>query len=145
MNIGGLAPARGARRSPFRKGRGIGSGWGKTAGYGSKGQRARKGTKGPDFEGGQMPLAQRFPKRGFHNPFRVEYAAVNLKDLAGFAAGSVVDPAALAAKGLARRASRVKVLGDGEAPKGLTIKAHKFSKSAAAKLAAAGSKTEVLA
>jgi large subunit ribosomal protein L15 len=145
MNIGKLAPAKGARKLPYRKGRGIGSGWGKTAGYGAKGQKARKGSKGTAFEGGQMPLAQRFPKRGFHNPFRVAYAPVNLKDLATFAAGTVVDPAALYAQGLAHKPALIKILGDGAAPKGVTVKAHKFSKTAAEKLTAAGSKTEVLA
>lgn len=145
MRISELAPSRGARKEGYRKGRGIGSGWGKTAGKGSKGQSARKGAKGPAFEGGQMPITQRFPKRGFHNPFGVDYDVVNLKDLARFEANAAVDPAALHALGLVKKNSRVKVLGTGDAPKGLTVKAHKFSKSAAEKLAAAGGKTEVLA
>jgi large subunit ribosomal protein L15 len=145
MKISGLSPARGSRKTAYRKGRGIGSGWGKTAGAGSKGQRARKGAKGPAFEGGQMPLAQRFPKRGFFNPFGTDYEVVNLRDLAGFTASAAVDPAALHAQGLVGKNARVKILGDGDAPKGLTVKAHKFSKSAAEKLAAAGGKTEVLA
>jgi large subunit ribosomal protein L15 len=145
MNISGLAPARGARKVSYRKGRGIGSGWGKTAGFGSKGQKARKGTKGTSFEGGQMPLAQKMPKRGFHNPFRQTYAVVNLKDLGRFSGSAVVDPQALHAQGLVRKGIRVKVLGTGEAPKGLTVRAHKFSQSAAEKLTAAGGKIEVLA
>lgn len=146
MDIGTLSPAKGARKEGHRRGRGIGSGWGKTAGRGSKGQKARSGgTKGTDFEGGQMPLAQRMPKRGFHNPFRQAYAVVNLKDLSAFAAGATVDPAALCQKGLVRKSLKVKILGDGAAPQGLVVKAHKFSKSAIEKLTAAGGKTEVLA
>ncbi len=144
MKISALAPSRGARKVSFRKGRGIGSGWGKTAGSGSKGQKARKGTKGTSFEGGQMPLAQKMPKRGFHNPFREAYAVVNLKDLGRFAGTALVDPEALSAQGLVRRHARVKILGTGEAPKNLTVKAHKFSHSAAEKLTAAGGKIEVL-
>lgn len=145
MKISDLAPSRGARKTAYRKGRGIGSGWGKTAGFGSKGQSARKGAKGPAFEGGQMPITQRFPKRGFHNPFGTDYEVVNLKDLTKLSADAPVDPAALSAKGLVRKNARVKILGDGEAPKGLVVKAHKFSKSAVEKLTAAGGKAEVLA
>lgn len=145
MRISELAPAAGARKEGYRKGRGIGSGWGKTAGYGSKGQSARKGAKGPAFEGGQMPITQRFPKRGFHNPFGTDYAVVNLGDLSRFEGKSPVDPAALFEQGLVKRGARVKILGNGDAPKGLVVKAHKFSKSAADKLAAAGGKAEVLA
>ena len=145
MKISDLTPSQGARKVPHRKGRGIGSGWGKTAGFGSKGQSARKGTKGPGFEGGQMPITQRFPKRGFFNPFGTDYEVVNLKALGVFAAGTPVDPALLSEKGLVRKNARVKVLGDGEAPKGLVVKAHKFSKSAVDKLTAAGGKAEVLA
>jgi len=144
MKISGLAPAQGARKEGYRKGRGIGSGWGKTAGAGSKGQSARKGAKGPAFEGGQMPISQRFPKRGFHNPFGTDYEVVNLKDLAKLESGAPVDPVVLREKGLVRKRGKVKILGNGEAPKGLVVKAHKFSKSAIEKLTAAGGKAEVL-
>lgn len=145
MKLTDLAPAGGARKVGYRKGLGIGSGWGKTAGRGAKGQRARSGgAKPPGFEGGQMPLAQRMPKRGFHNPFRIEYAVINLKDLAKLKSATV-DPAALHQLGLVKKDVRVKVLGDGEAPKGMLVKAHKFSKRAVEKLTAAGGKIEVLA
>jgi large subunit ribosomal protein L15 len=145
MKISDLAPARGARSKSVRVGRGLGSGLGKTCGKGSNGQKARSGgTKAVGFEGGQMPITQKMPKRGFNNIFRVEYDVVNLKDLARFDSGTQVDPAALAAKGMVRKRAKVKILGVGEAPKQMTVRAHKFSKSAAEKLAAAGGKTEVL-
>jgi len=144
MKLNQLAPAKGARKSKHRVGRGVGSGWGKTAGYGSKGQKARSGSKGAGFEGGQMPLSQKMPKRGFHNPFKTVYEVVNLKDLGRFQAGSTVDPVQLHAQGLVRKNANVKVLGVGDAPKSMTVKAHKFSKSALEKLAAAGGKAEVL-
>jgi len=145
MKINSLAPARGARKQGKRVGRGIGSGLGKTAGKGSNGQKARSGgTKGIGFEGGQMPITQKMPKRGFNNIFRTEYEIVNLKDLVRFESGSQVDPAALAAKGLVRKHARVKILGVGEAPRQLNVRAHKFSKSATEKLVAAGGKAEVL-
>ena len=145
MRIHELAPARGARKKSVRIGRGIGSGLGKTSGKGSNGQKSRSGgTKAPGFEGGQMPLAQKMPKRGFFNPFREVFEVVNLKDLGRFEAGAAVDPDALKAKGLVRDVKRVKVLGTGEAPAKLTVKAHRFSKSAVEKIAAAGGKAEVL-
>jgi large subunit ribosomal protein L15 len=145
MKIDQLSPARGARKVGYRKGLGIGSGWGKTAGRGSKGQKARSGGgTAPGFEGGQMQLAQKMPKRGFNNyRFRTEYAVINLKDLAKF--GAAVDPEILYKAGMIRKDSLVKILGVGDAPKGLQIKAHKFSKSAVDKLTAAGGKIEVLA
>ncbi len=146
MKIAELVPASGARREGHRRGRGIGSGWGKTAGRGSNGQKARSGgAKGPGFEGGQMPLAQKMPKRGFFNPFRTQYEVVNLQDLARFQAGATVDPEALTQAGLVRKNRPVKILGQGEAPRGLHVKAQKFSKSAAEKLTAAGGKAEVQA
>lgn len=145
MKISNLAPARGARRARTRVGRGLGSGLGKTSGKGSNGQKARSGgTKGVGFEGGQMPLTQKLPKRGFFNMFKKTYDVVNLKSLAGFAAGAPVDPAALAARGLVRKQARVKILSQGDAPQGLTVRAHKFSKQATEKLAAAGGKAEVI-
>lgn len=145
MKIFNLAPARGARRTRTRVGRGLGSGLGKTSGKGSNGQKARSGgTKGVGFEGGQMPLTQKLPKRGFFNRFKKTYDVVNLNSLDGFAAGTPVDPAALAARGLVRKQARVKILGDGDAPQGLTVRAHKFSRQATEKLAAAGGKAEVI-
>ncbi|MCK5240927.1 50S ribosomal protein L15 [bacterium] len=145
MKINDLAPARGARRKSTRVGRGLGSGLGKTSGKGSNGQKARSGgTKAVGFEGGQMPITQKMPKRGFNNIFRIEYEVVNLKDLARFDSNTQVNPEVLADKGLVRKNRKIKILGVGEAPKQLNIKAHKFSKSAAEKLAAAGGKTEVL-
>jgi large subunit ribosomal protein L15 len=145
MKIDQLSPARGSRKVGYRKGLGLGSGWGKTAGRGSKGAGSRSGaTISPGFEGGQMPLAQRMPKRGFNNyRFRVEYDVVNLRDLAK--AGTDVNPESLYRAGLVGKKARIKVLGTGEAPKGLQVKAHKFSKSAVEKLTAAGGKIEVLA
>jgi large subunit ribosomal protein L15 len=142
-----LAPPSGSRRKPKRKGRGPGSGNGTTAGKGYKGQKCRAGAHiRPGFEGGQMPLQRRLPKRGFKNPFRVEYDPINVSQLAKiFAAGEVVDPEVMKAKGaISRTAKRVKVLGNGEIASGLTIKAHAFSKSALEKIQAAGGTAEVL-
>ena len=150
MKLGDLRPPRGARKPRKRVGRGPGSGHGKTSTKGHKGHKARSGGgKGPGFEGGQMPLYRRIPKRGFKNPFRREFAVVNLGDLARcFPQGGEVGPEALVGAGLlATRASHlVKVLGDGELAAGaaLTVRAHAFSKAAAAKIAAAGGQTEVL-
>jgi large subunit ribosomal protein L15 len=145
MKLDQLSPARGARKVGYRKGLGIGSGWGKTAGRGSKGQKARSGGHtAPGFEGGQMPLSQKMPKRGFNNyRFRVEYSVVNLKDLTKL--GTTVDPEVLYKAGLIRKNSLVKILSVGDAPKGVQVKAHKFSKVAVDKITAAGGKTEVLA
>jgi large subunit ribosomal protein L15 len=130
-----------------RIGRGQGSGNGKTAGRGHKGAKSRSGYKFKrGFEGGQMPLHRRVPKRGFHNPFRVEYEVVNLDTLATrFDAGTVVTPALLLERGLMSGATRrLKVLARGEVDKALTIHAHKFSGKAAEKIAAAGGTTEVI-
>jgi large subunit ribosomal protein L15 len=131
-----------------RIGRGHGSGNGKTAGRGHKGAKSRSGFKFKrGFEGGQMPLHRRVPKRGFHNPFRVEYEVVNLDTLGEkFDAGAVVTPDLLREKGIVPRGkARIKVLARGEVGKGLTVHAHKFSGKAAEKIAAAGGATEQLA
>ena len=147
MSLSKLRPPAGATHSKKRVGRGQGSGNGKTAGRGHKGAKSRSGfTHKRGFEGGQMPLHRRVPKRGFHNPFRVEYAVVNL-DMLGevFEAGSSVTPELLRERGLVRKSRvKVKVLGRGDITKNLTVKAHKFSGSAAEKIAAAGGTAEVI-
>jgi large subunit ribosomal protein L15 len=140
-----LRPASGATHYRKRVGRGPGSGHGKTAGRGSKGQRSRSGYRHQrGFEGGQMPLHRRVPKRGFTNIFRVEYDIVNLSDLDRFEAGAAVNPETLHAARLARKTRPVKILGDGEIKKALTVSAHKFSASAKARIEAAGGRCEVL-
>jgi large subunit ribosomal protein L15 len=141
-----LAPAAGATKKRKRIGRGPGSGHGKTSGKGHKGRGARSGgNTPPGYEGGQMPLQRRLPKRGFHNPFREEYSIVNLGQLdAGFDAGAVVDAEVLRARGMVRKGRRIKVLADGMLTKSLTVKAHKFSAAAKQKLEAAGGTTEVI-
>lgn len=146
MDLSNLQPALGSTRNRKRIGRGHGSGTGKTAGKGHKGQKARAGGSiKAGFEGGQMPLQRRLPKRGFTPLSRMEYALVNLRDLELFDAGSVVDVEALGKAGLVGQLKDgVKILGDGELTKALTIKAHKFSKSAQEKIAAAGGTAEVL-
>ena len=144
MKLHDLKPAPGSKRAPRRVGRGIGGKGGKTAGRGSKGQGARN-TVSPRFEGGQTPLHRRTPKaKGFKNPFRVEYAVVNLDTLDGFESGATVDPAALRAKGLVAKRGLVKVLGRGEVTKALTVKAHAFSTAAKDAITAAGGTTEVI-
>ena len=147
MDLSNLKPPKGANRNRKRVGRGPGSGLGKTAGRGSKGAQSRSGYKQKrGFEGGQMPLHRRLPKRGFHNPFRVEYAVVNLDDLsAKFAAGAVVTPDVLRAERLVTTKQPIKVLARGEIAVALTVKAHKFSGKAAEKIAAAGGSVETLA
>ena len=147
MNLETLGPAEGAVKNTKRRGRGVGSGQGRTGGRGSKGQRSRSGySSRPGFEGGQMPLQRRVPKRGFHNPFRVAYEVVNLDTLAArFDAGTVVTPDLLRERGLvARRTSPVKILARGEVGKALTVRAHKFSGKAAEKIAAAGGQVQSL-
>ena len=136
----------GANKARTRKGRGIGSGNGKTAGYGSKGQKARSGVKRAGFEGGQMPLQRRLPKVGFNNIFATRYAIVNVADLEKvFEAGAVVDTEALKAKGLVKKTlDGVKILGNGELTKALTVKAAAFSASAKEKIEKAGGKAEVM-
>jgi large subunit ribosomal protein L15 len=147
MKLHELSPAAGATRDVKRIGRGHGSGNGKTAGKGHKGQKARSGGSiRPGFEGGQMPLQRRIPKRGFNNIFAKQYAIVNLSDLeAKFEAGSVVDTDAIVAAGLVKNPKDgIKVLGNGDVTKSLTVKAAAFSKSAIEKIEKAGGKTEVM-
>jgi large subunit ribosomal protein L15 len=146
MDLSNLQPAYGSTRAKKRIGRGHGSGTGKTAGKGHKGQKARSGGSiKPGFEGGQMPMQRRLPKRGFKSLNKVEYAVVNLCDLELFEAGSVVDLEALVRAGLiGQLKDGVKILGDGDIAKALTVKAHKFSKSALEKIQAAGGTAEVI-
>ena len=146
MDLSNLKPPKGATRNRKRVGRGPGSGLGKTAGRGNKGAQSRSGYhKKRGFEGGQMPLHRRVPKRGFHNPFRVEYAVVNLDDLAArFEAGTVITPDVLRAARLVTTKQKIKVLARGEIGVALTIKVHKFSGKAAEKIAAAGGSIETL-
>jgi len=146
MDLSNLSPVPGSRKNRKRLGRGQGSGTGKTSGKGHKGQKARSGGGiKPGFEGGQMPLQRRLPKRGFTPLSKRVYALVNLRDLECFDAGAVVDPAAL---GQARLVSKlydgVKILGDGDVAKAITVKAHKFTKSAVEKIQAAGGTVEVI-
>ena len=146
MKLNDLVPAEGSVKEPKRKGRGAGTGNGKTAGKGHKGQKARSGGGvRPGFEGGQMPLQRRMPKRGFCNmAFSKDYQIVNLCDLDRFEDGSVVTAKELCEKGLIRKESEpVKILGLGEITNKLTVKADKFSKSAAEKIEAVGGKAEV--
>ena len=145
MKLHDLKPAVGATTAPKRLGRGTGSGLGKTSGKGHKGAKARSGGgKRPGFEGGQMPLTMRLPKRGFTNKWRVEYAIVNVDRLNIFEDGDVVTPVELVATGILKNVQDgVKILGNGEITKKLTVKANKFSVSAKEKIEAAGGKVEV--
>jgi large subunit ribosomal protein L15 len=143
-----LRPATGAVRNRRRKGRGPGSGLGKTAGHGQKGQKARHpgNFSKLGFEGGQMPLFRRLPKRGFSNPFAKRVGTVNVKDLARFDAGATVDEAALREAGLVKgKVDIIKVLGDGELDKALTVKVHAASATATHKIEQAGGSIELLA
>lgn len=146
MKLNELSPAAGSTFEPKRKGRGIGSGNGKTAGKGHKGQNARSGGGvRPGFEGGQMPLSRRLPKRGFTNIFATKYVAVNLSDLDKFDAGSTVDAQALLDKKIIKKTlDGIKILGNGELTKQLTVKATKFSATAKSKIEAAGGTAEVV-
>ena len=146
MKLHELQYTEGARKTRKRVGRGTSSGTGKTAGRGQKGQGARSGGgKKPGFEGGQTPLFMRLPNRGFTNFNKLEYAIVNLDQLNTFEAGTVVCPKALKEAGLIKKElDGVKVLGNGTLEKAITVKAHKFSKSALAEIEAAGGKTEVI-
>ncbi len=146
MDLSNLQPAIGSTKNRKRLGRGAGSGTGKTAGKGHKGQKARSGGSiKAGFEGGQMPLQRRLPKRGFTNTAKKVYVLIKLQDLDRFEAGSVVDIEALGQAGLLSKiVDGVKVLGNGELGKALTVKAHKFSKSAVEKIEAAGGKAEVI-
>jgi large subunit ribosomal protein L15 len=142
-----LKPPRGANRKSKRIGRGIGSGHSKTATRGYKGQLSRSGTSmRAGFEGGQMPLHRRLPKRGFTNIFRKEYAVVNLRDLTPFEKGAQVDPQVLKDKGIVKNLKDgLKILGDGELQSAIKVRAHKFSKSAVQKIEKAGGTIEVIA
>jgi large subunit ribosomal protein L15 len=145
MKLHELSPAPGSNKDVFRKGRGHGSGNGKTAGKGHKGQKARSGGGvRPGFEGGQMPLQRRVPKRGFVNIFATKYATINVSDLEKFEDGAVVDAQALLDTGLIKKAlDGVKVLGNGELTKKLTVNCAAFSASAKEKIEKAGGKAEV--
>ena len=144
MKLHDLKPAPNSRRSPKRVGRGPGSGTGKTAGRGQDGQKSRSGySRMRGFEGGQMPLHRRLPKRGFTNIFRTEYRTVNVDRLNRFDAGTVIDPEMLQSAGLLRKGKHnVKVLGNGDLKVALTVKAHRFTGTAASKIEAAGGKVE---
>jgi large subunit ribosomal protein L15 len=145
MKLHELQPAAGSTTAPKRLGRGIGSGLGKTSGKGHKGAKARSGGgKRPGFEGGQMPLYRPVPKRGFHNPFRIEYATVNVGQLEIFEDGTVVTAETLKEAGLIKKVmDGVKILGNGELTKKLTVQAEKFTDSAKEKIEALGGKAEV--
>jgi large subunit ribosomal protein L15 len=147
MELNDLRPAKGAKRARKRVGRGPGSGLGKTAGRGHKGQKSRSGySRRYGFEGGQMPLVRRIPKRGFTNNFRVEFQVVNLRDLERvFGDGDTVSPETLVANGLIRKGAKpVKILGAGDLSKKLEVTAHKFSQSARERIEAAGGRCEVV-
>ena len=145
MRLHDLSPADGARKNRKRKGRGVGSGLGKTAGKGTKGHNARSGGGvRPGFEGGQMPLHRRLPKRGFNNIFKTPVEVINVRDLNRFESGAVVDQKMLAEAGLvSRRAKQVKVLGQGDLKVALTLQVGSASKSAKEKIEAAGGQVEV--
>ena len=146
MKLHELSPAEGSVRESYRKGRGPGSGNGKTAGKGHKGQNARSGGGvRPGFEGGQLPLYRKLPKRGFYNKFGKKYAIVNIEALNRFEDGAVIDAATLCEAGLVSSINDgVKILGNGELTKKLTVKAAVFSNAAKEKIEAAGGKTEVI-
>jgi large subunit ribosomal protein L15 len=146
-SLSNLRPPRGSRHRKVRVGRGMGSKLGKTSGSGDKGQKSRRGySRRRGFEGGQMPLHRRMPKRGFHNPFSVEYSVLNIEELNVFPAGETVTPDLLRAHGFVRRShDRVKILGDGELTTKIAIHAHAFSASAKDKITKAGGTFEVVA
>jgi large subunit ribosomal protein L15 len=146
LTLNSLSPARGANRKPKRVGRGIGSGHSKTATRGYKGQKSRSGTSiRPGFEGGQMPLHRRLPKRGFHNLFRKEYAIVNTGSLGEFEAEAMVDPQSLQTKGMVKNLKDgLKILGSGELKHALHVRTHKISKSALEKIQKAGGTVEII-
>ena len=145
MDLSSLEPPKGARRDRKRVGRGEGGGTGVTAGRGHKGQQSRSGySRKRGFEGGQMPIHRRLPKRGFHNPFRVVYDVINLDALeARFEAGAEVTPEVLRERGLIGRTALVKVLARGELTKALSVTAHRFSAAAIERIAAVGGSTDV--
>ncbi len=146
MKLHELRPPAGSRHRRKVVGRGAGSGHGKTSGRGEKGQGARAGGNShPWFEGGQLPLHRRLPKRGFTNLFREEFEICNVRDLERFEAGTAVTPERLAEAGLVRAATAIKILGKGALSKALTVSAHRFSKGAAEKIQSAGGTVEVIA
>ncbi len=146
MKIGDLKPTEGSKKRSKRVGRGIGSGHGKTSCKGHKGQKARSGgTKGPGFEGGQMPLQRRLPKRGFKNRFKIEYEVINLKDISEIEDLDIITPETLIERGIIKGIKNgIKILGEGEIKRPFTIQADAFSASALAKISAAGGKAEVV-
>src|ERR1700720_201223 len=146
-SLSNLRPPKGSRHRKVRVGRGMGSKLGKTSGSGDKGQKSRRGySRRRGFEGGHMPLHRRMPKRGFHNPFSIEYSVLNLEELNVFPAGETVTPELLRAHGFVRRSrDRVKILGDGELTTKLAIHAHAFSASAKDKITKAGGTFDVVA
>jgi large subunit ribosomal protein L15 len=146
MKLHDLEPAYGSTKAPKRLGRGIGSGLGKTSGKGHKGAKARSGGgKRPGFEGGQMPLTMRLPKRGFTNKFRTEYETINISVLNVFEDGEVVGPIELLEYGIINKVlDGIKILGDGELTKKLTVQANKFTATAKEKIEAAGGSCEVI-
>jgi len=146
MKIGDLKPTEGSTKRNKRVGRGVGSGHGKTSCKGHKGQKSRSGgTKGPGFEGGQMPLQRRLPKRGFKNRFKIEYAIINLEVISKIEGLDFITPEVLVERGIIKDLKDgLKVLGEGEIQRAITIKADAFSASALAKIAAAGGKSEVI-
>jgi len=146
MKLHELKPAFGSTTAPKRLGRGVGSGLGKTSGKGHKGAKARSGGgKRPGFEGGQMPLVRRLPKRGFYNPFRIEYVAINVDRLEVFEDGMTVTPVELIEYGIIKKiGDGIKIMGNGELTKKLTVQAAKFTASAKEKIEAAGGKAEVI-
>jgi len=145
VSLSTLRPPRGSRKKKVRVGRGMGSKLGKTAGAGNKGQKSRRGySRRRGFEGGQMPLHRRIPKRGFHNPFGSTFAVINIEELNAFPAGETVTPDLLRAHGFVRTTEQVKILGDGELKTKLAVHAHAFSASAKEKITKAGGSFEVL-
>ena len=146
MKLHELKPAFGSTTAPKRLGRGIGSGLGKTSGKGHKGAKARSGGgKRPGFEGGQMPLVRRLPKRGFYNPFRINYVAINVDRLEVFEDGMTVTPVELIEYGIIKKIDDgIKIMGNGELTKKLTVQAAKFTATAKEKIEAAGGKAEVI-
>jgi large subunit ribosomal protein L15 len=146
VGLNNLRPPRGSRKRRVRVGRGMGSKLGKTSGAGNKGQKSRSGySYRRGFEGGQMPLHRRIPKRGFHNPTTKKFSVVNLTSLGVFGAGDTVTPEMLRDRGIVRRAhDEIKILGDGELSIALTVQAHAFSGAAKEKISAAGGKAEIL-
>lgn len=146
IGLNNLKPAKGSKHRKKIVGRGLGSGMGRTSTRGSKGQKSRSGdgSKKIGFEGGQMPMLRRIPKRGFNNMFRKEYEIVNVDKLNKFEAGAEITPATLKEAGMVSNVKLVKILGVGDLKKSLTVKAMAFSKSAADKIKAAGGKAEVI-